>query len=150
MMCVPSHIATDTVIHFTSLHLTTLNSQTPLLLLLLQTSLLDTVLRCVPSNPACPLLPGIVIEPASMPIPLIHTNSVALRAVCAMVGWCAEGWLFTDSRHLRDAASSLTMALRHYCEHPLPNCDLLPVGCDCSHYCEHPSQIVILFRWVVI
>jgi hypothetical protein len=73
-------------------------------------------MHCIPAHTACPLLPGIVMAAARLPIPLIHTNTYAPKAVSALVGWCTEGWLLADSRQLQDATSALACALLNYCK----------------------------------
>jgi hypothetical protein len=82
----------------------------------LQAHLLDILLCCIPSSPACPLLPGVVMDAARLPVQLLADSGAPVNAACAVAGWCAEGWLLDDAQHLRDAALTLTTALKHYCE----------------------------------
>jgi hypothetical protein len=88
-----------------------------MLSLLLQISpLLDILVFCVPAHrPACPILPGVVMNGLAQAVSLTEANSTPLRAACAVAGWCAEGWLLADPRWLQSAALGLTTALQNYC-----------------------------------
>jgi hypothetical protein len=81
-----------------------------------QALLEDILLRCLPARPACQHIPRIVMQLAAQPVPLTETDSKAVRAVEAVAEWCCGDWLAAG--HCRDAAATLTTALRHCCEPP--------------------------------
>jgi hypothetical protein len=119
-------------------------------LLLPQAVLLNLLLLCVPAHPACPLLPGFLMRSARQPFPITCPSSFAVKAACAVAGWCAEGWLLEDPRHLREAAYALTASLRKYCEqrtsgractflHENPCSVSFEVPADNGVYCRHAS-----------
>jgi hypothetical protein len=83
----------------------------------LQAPLLDTLLSCVPAHPTClDLLPALVMGAARHPIAPTGKHSQALRAACALAGWCAESWLLADKPLLQEAAHTLVAALVNHCE----------------------------------
>jgi hypothetical protein len=87
---------------------------------LLQVPLLDTLLSCVPAHPTClDLLPAIVMDAAQLLAPPDSTNSLPLRAIGALAGWCAEGWLLANRGLMQRAARSLVTALFNHCTHML-------------------------------
>jgi hypothetical protein len=122
-----THTSAPTLASHTHSHGQSHTQRLTLFLILLQAAtLLGLLLSCLPAHPSCRHIPRTVMHMAAQPLqPVGATGCLPSRAVCALAGWCAEGWLHDDNELLEEAAATLTTALQHYCEpRPCPLPDL--------------------------